>query len=431
MKTPLRLFYDGLLESQWWPAEKLQALQRRQLTSLLNHARATSPFYRYRLNGAFRPNGSIDWDNWTKIPIVTRADVSANFDSLLSRRPVKAHGPLQDVWSSGSTGDPVTVRTTSWLNEMTAASYWRAQQRAGLDWSRTMLGVLGKQNHELGASLGPWGPFWMPEARAGRLIYTTYDTDNIYRLELMQRLNVAYLATTPGGALLLAEAARAKGIALRLQAVLTRGATANPYVQDELAAVFDARTIEMYSSKECGTIGHPCSSGGGWHVNAESMLVEVLDDSNEPVAAGEEGRAVITPFGMTAMPLIRYDQGDRIVQGEPCACGRGLPHFLSVSGRVRDRFFRPNGELILGLPVEARKALGAGRWQEAQVGESAFEIRYVPRDWGVPRNLARFSELFYEHYYPGASYALVEVDDLALNANGKFKERVIEWHGHT
>ena len=60
------------------------------------------------------------------------------------------------------------------------------------------------------------------------------------------------------------------------------------------------------------------------HVNAESVLVEVVDDAGRPVAPGQSGRVVVTPFGSTPMPLIRYDQGDIVVAGM-CMSVRTMP----------------------------------------------------------------------------------------------------------
>ena len=98
----IRQYYEMLGDSQWWPAEQLVAWQRQHLQLLLNHARRSSPFYRYRLNRAFRPDGGIDWDRWHDIPILTRADVAEQFQNLLSRSPIAGPGPFQDIESSGS-----------------------------------------------------------------------------------------------------------------------------------------------------------------------------------------------------------------------------------------------------------------------------------------------------------------------------------------
>lgn len=76
-----------------------------------------------------------------------------------------------------------------------------------------------------------------------------------------------------------------------------------------------------------------CPFGHGYHVNAEAVLLEVVDANGLPVPPGEPGRAVITPFASTALPLIRYDQGDIVIAGTTCECGRALPHLEAISGR--------------------------------------------------------------------------------------------------
>ena len=147
-----------LAESQWWPQAQLDAWQRQHLQLLLNHARATSPFYRFRLNRVFRSDGGIDWDRWHEIPILTRAQLWEH--SIRSvEPPVPAHGAFVDVQSSGSTGHPVTVRSSAWLREMSLALNWRAHIWSGLDWSRNVLATMGTDDRRTdGQSLGPWGP---------------------------------------------------------------------------------------------------------------------------------------------------------------------------------------------------------------------------------------------------------------------------------
>ena len=72
-------------------------------------------------------------------------------------------------------------------------------------------------------------------------------------------------------------------------------------------------------------MAYRCPSQAGWHVNAETLLLEIVDASGQPCRPGEMGRVVITPFFSTAQPLIRYDHGDLAVAGEGCACGRTCP----------------------------------------------------------------------------------------------------------
>ncbi|HEY8596575.1 MAG TPA: AMP-binding protein [Devosiaceae bacterium] len=423
-----RQFYEMLEQSQFWPQHRLVGWQRQQLSLLLNHARTTSPYYRFRLNKAVRPNGTIDWDRWTEIPILSRADLMNHFDRMLSRAPVQEHAPFADLTTSGSTGHPVTIRTTAWLNTMAAACNWRAQRWAGLDWSKDMVVVAGRQDGvAAGDALGPWGPPWLGSARKGRTIYATYSTPMDELLEILARTRARYLATTPNGIEILAARARALACDIRLDAIVARGGKTTPFVRSQARETFGAEVIETYASKECGAIAAPCSTGAGYHVNAESMLVEIVDEDGRPVEEGETGRLVITPFGSTALPLIRYDQGDTAVAGRLCACERTLPAFASIHGRQRHNFIAPGGRVIENLPLEARKLLGAGQWQEVQVGPTHFRINYVSRDWGTPRDEAAFMKIFRDVFFDGATVELVEVEEMPLSENGKYLERVVAW----
>ena len=52
--------------------------------------------------------------------------------------------------------------------------------------------------------------------------------------------------------------------------------------------------IDIYSANEIGTIAHQCPENTHLHVQAESVLVEVLDDDGNPCVPGRMGRVVIT-----------------------------------------------------------------------------------------------------------------------------------------
>jgi hypothetical protein len=106
-------FYDMLMESQYWPKEVMLAYQRSQLEQLLRHAKSTVPFYENRLDAVFKRDGSIDWDRWTEIPILKRADVMRWREEMISQKPIAGHGPNGEMSTSGSTGHPITVEVTN------------------------------------------------------------------------------------------------------------------------------------------------------------------------------------------------------------------------------------------------------------------------------------------------------------------------------
>ncbi len=424
----LRQFYEMLDESQWWPASRMTEWQHSLLKPLLNHARATTPFYRFRLEKLFRNDGSIDWAKWSEIPILTRRDVSQHSARLMSRAPPEQHGPFTDVSSSGSTGHPVTVRTTRWLNEMAMACNWRAHRWARLDWSKPLL-ARGNTvpDKPIGAPLGPWGPSWLPEAALGRRLHTNYSNPYASDLEIMKSEAVyAYAGTTNQLEIFFDDPALPD--LPDLKAVMARGGAVSDYLRKQVARVSSAAIVEAYSSKEGGALARPCPDGHGFHVNAEAVLVEIVDAAGQPVAPGEKGRVVVTPFGSTAMPLIRYDQGDVAIAGGTCSCGRPLPLVRRLEGRTNAVFEHPDGRRSREMmPIEGRQLLGAGRWQVRQVGPTDFEVDYVRHDWSTAPDHDAFRTLFRTVFFDDATVTLREVEDLQLGATGKYREYENRW----
>ena len=98
-----RGLYDLVMQSQYWPMERLIAYQRTLLTKLVDYARRSVPFYRSRLEPALTRDGRIDWARWGNIPIIGRQDLIEGFDALQSRRYPREHGPVWQMSSSGLT----------------------------------------------------------------------------------------------------------------------------------------------------------------------------------------------------------------------------------------------------------------------------------------------------------------------------------------
>ena len=428
--SDLERIYNTLDETQWWPFDQVQALQCRELTRLVKHTRLTSDFYKTRLDVLFSRNGTIDWDRWTDVPIVTRADLFEKRHEIQSRQPVQSHGPFNLVKSSGSTGDPVEFYMTRFSNDLSVAALWRGQKWANMDWSKNLIAVrVGHKDRTEGDYLGPWGPFWLKDAQKGKAIFTRYRTVPQTRIDLIRAHSAPYLSASSGVSAALIDHLHGCDERLDLRMIRFVGGTAGPLLRDELKRLTNADVLEVYSSKEAGPMASPCPLGHGWHQNAEIALVEIVDSAGRPVAPGEMGRVIVTPFGSTATPLIRYDQGDYAIAGPsaPCPCGRHLPRITSISGRVRHSLFKPNRELIYPLNTDARIALGAGTWQIAKIAEHDYEIRFKRRDWGTPQDLPRFYELFKESFYPEATLRLQEVEDFSYGPTGKHQEIIDEW----
>jgi len=174
-------------------------------------------------------------------------------------------------------------------------------------------------------------------------------------------------------------------------------------------------------------MAHPCPHDR-LHINVEGCLVEILDEHDDPVQPGSIGRVIVTPFFQTAQPIIRYEQGDWAVRGEPCTCGRQSPTISAIKGRNIAIFSRPDGRSIANLmPDDTAEILAAQYWQLAQVGPDHFELRYVPSTEGRLGDEDRVRRSFEETFFSDAKLTLVRRDSIPLQASGKLAEYVNEW----
>ncbi|MGN7721475.1 phenylacetate--CoA ligase family protein [Chitinophaga sp. 22620] len=97
---------------------------------------------------------------------------------------------------------------------------------------------------------------------------------------------------------------------------------------------WNIRLFSTYASTEMQTAFTECKAGRGGHHHPELLIVELLDENDQPVPPGAPGEVTITTLGVEAMPLLRYKTGD-ICQYDtaPCSCGRQTLRLSPVIGR--------------------------------------------------------------------------------------------------
>src|SRR5262249_30685083 len=131
------------------------------------------------------------------------------------------------------------------------------------------------------------------------------------QLEWLVRQNPDYLVVLPTHLGELARLARQQGVKLpRLKGIQTLGGQLAPAPGRACDEVWGVPVADTYSAQDLGYMALQCPDQEHFHVTAESVLLEILDEHGEPCAAGASGRVVVTPLHNFAMPLIRYAIGD-------------------------------------------------------------------------------------------------------------------------
>ena len=101
-----------------------------------------------------------------------------------------------------------------------------------------------------------------------------------------------------------------------------------------ITEAWNIRLYSTYASTEMQTAFTECGAGIGGHLNADLLIVELLDENNQPVRPGEPGEVTVTTLGVEGMPLLRYKTGDICIHlTEPCSCGRTTLRLSPVLGR--------------------------------------------------------------------------------------------------
>jgi len=97
---------------------------------------------------------------------------------------------------------------------------------------------------------------------------------------------------------------------------------------------WDIDLFSTYESTEMSTAFTECVEGRGGHHHPELIIVEFLDENNNPVSKNEPGEVTVTTLGIEGMPLLRFKTGDLCTPHyEPCACGRTTMRLGPVIGR--------------------------------------------------------------------------------------------------
>lgn len=188
---------------------------------------------------------------------------------------------------------------------------------------------------------------------------------------------------------------------------------------------FGIPVINEYGASELDLIAFE-NPKGEWQVNAETLFVEILDENNNVLPYGEEGRIVITSLFNKANPFIRYEIGDIGILDEKSTPQK--PILKKLIGRTNDIAILPSGKKSPGLTfyyVTKSIIEDDGNVKEFIIKQTkldTFEIEYISEIELNTEQIQKIEEAISLYLEPDLNFTFSRKKVLERTNRGKLKQ---------
>jgi len=285
---------------------------------------------------------------WNSIPVMTKRDLQQPLSERLSEGFTKKNVYINKT--SGSSGKPFVFAKDKHCHAMTWAII---QDRFGwynLDFNRS------KQARFYGIPLDAKGYYKerFKDVLSKRFRFSVFDlSDAAFKkhLKTFQSKKFDYINGYTSSIVQFAKFLKVENVALKSICPTLKACVVTSemlFENDKLLmeTQFGVPIINEYGAAELDLIAFE-NPNNDWQINSETLFVEILDDNNNPVSLGEEGRIIITSLYNKAHPFIRYDIGDVGSLSENSTIKK--PILKKLIGRTNDIAILPSGKKAAGL----------------------------------------------------------------------------------
>jgi phenylacetate-coenzyme A ligase PaaK-like adenylate-forming protein len=404
--------YLNLKRSQYWTDERF----RRYVTSALREsleAAARIPYYAERLG-----SHPVSPEQLPILPILPRAEIPAVSASVSALYP---NTQLLTSRTSGSTGMPVSF-------------FFDASHQAGRFAARARYLMENGWNPLLRSAWIMNVAMDSPDGaltRGSRFLgsrFFPHTSEIEAQAKWLREFDPQYLYAYPVNFEALVQLFEGQHRPLpRLRKIFSGSEVLDASLRERLVRTFGVAVADNYGSTEA-FLAWECPAGS-YHINAEHVIVEVVDDAGNPSRPGALGRVLVTTLQNRIMPLVRYEIGDyAIATDRVCSCGRTLPCIGRIIGRGVNLFIGKDGRRF--VPWDLFRPLKDRTWirqyQIAQTARDRFRIRYV-----ASRALAADDEAAVQRHFENIlrwkpTLEFEKCDVIARARSGKFMTAICE-----
>jgi len=421
--------YSQSINRLKWTESELKHFQWQRLEKLLHYCWNNVPFYKkhWQQAGIESIEDIKDLDGFSKLPILTKQDVSDHYDKFI---PNSAKGKNIRKSTGGSTGQPFTFELDELSNDARQAIMWR-----GYGWLHAGLGA--KSLFLWGDNVGKISTLRkLKEALYHRFYHrkmvSTFDMNIEHLDKYTKEINQYKPETIVSYVNPLYEVAKyinKQNIKIHSPLSLLTGAEPlYEYQRQEIEQAFKSKVYNTYGCREFMLIAAECEKQSGLHINIDHLVVETLNEDNENIT-GEAGDIVITDLMNYGMPLIRYVNGDRAtISNSACSCGNPLPLIKKINGRKLDVIKTKSGQMIPGelFPHLFKEFAGLTRFQVKQSNINSLDIYLVANEQFSTEDKQAISHEINKYSKQELALNFHMVNDIPLTSSGKYRVTISE-----
>ena len=410
--------------------EKIQAIPEKYFENHVIEKRIEIVNYHLKNNSNYSEFvGKSSFDNWIELPIQTKKDFQKPLLDRLSEGFNSKNVYVNKT--SGSSGTPFIFAKDKFCHALTWATIINRFGWFGIDFNSS------KQARFYGIPLDFIGN---KKERFKDVLKNSYRfpifdlSDKILEtvLEKFQNKKFDYINGYTSSIVLFAKFLQKKNIVLTticptLKCCLV---TSEMLFEDDKVLMekqFGVPIINEYGASELDLIAFE-NPNNEWQVNSETLFIEILDDENNILPYGKEGRIVITSLYNKAHPFIRYDIGDIGILDEKSTLKK--PILKKLIGRTNDIAVLPSGKKSPGLTfyyITKSIIEDDGNVKEFVIKQTkidTFEIEYASEKELTENQISKIEKAISAYLENGLLFKFIRKEKLDRSKSGKLKQFV-------
>jgi len=414
--------------------QKIQSIPDQEFEAFIEYKKREIVEFHLKNNSSYQKLvGKTTFDTWSDLPIMTKKD----FQKPLTERLSRGFTP-KNVYvnkTSGSSGNPFIFAKDKFSHALTWANIIDRFGWHGIDFNSSYqarfygipLDFIGNKKERF------------KDLLTNRFRFSVFDLSDMVLENFLNEFTTRkfdYINGYTSSIVLFAKFLKQKNIILTtICPTLKVCVVTSEMLFDEdktlLEKQFGVPVVNEYGASELDLIAFQSRDVGAdndWQINSESLFVEIINEENNVLPYGKEGRIVITALFNKAHPFIRYDLGDIGILDEKSTAKK--PILKKLVGRTNDIAVLPSGKKSPGLTfyyVTKSIIEEDGNVREfviKQLKIDIFEIEYVSETALTLAQILKIEEAIALYLEKGLTFTFTRKEKLQRSKSGKLKQFV-------